>query len=57
MLVAADRAWEAVCALKTIMMCTRKAMEWVLSGLVPLSGTWGRDWGRKGVVGEPKGIE
>lgn len=48
MLVAADRAWEAVYALKTIMMCTRKAMEWVLSGLVPLSGTWGRDWGGKG---------
>lgn len=41
MLVAGDGAWEAVCALKIIMMCTWKATDRVLSGLVPLSGTWG----------------
>lgn len=40
MLVAGDGAWEAVCTLKILRMCTRKAVERVLSGLVPLSGTW-----------------
>lgn len=36
-------------------------MERVLSGLVPLSGTWGWErgwgWGKKGIAGGPEGME